>query len=219
VGQPVERRSPLGCPPEPVRCPPEPIRRHSEPIRCHSEPIRCHPEPIRCHSEPIRCRPEPIRCHSERSEESRSAAQGRLREGSAFAVTRVAREQVAELIGAHSMDVIFTSCATEAIEVYSRQLTVKAFSIRTVSCQPWTVNSSPRATSSPRRSNILRCSATAWRWKSKAKIHHRAHRGHREQLPSLPPCSPCPLWWMALRVANGSPTCRLTARDWLFRFN
>ncbi len=32
--------------------------------------------------------------------------------GSAFAVTRTAREQVAELIGAHSMDVIFTSCAT-----------------------------------------------------------------------------------------------------------
>jgi cysteine desulfurase len=69
-------------------------------------------------------------------------------------VIATAREQVAELIGAHSMDVIFTSCATEAIKVYSRQLAVKAFSILTVSCQLWTVNSSPRATSSPRRSNI-----------------------------------------------------------------
>jgi cysteine desulfurase len=29
-------------------------------------------------------------------------------------VTRTAREQVAELIGAHSMDVILTSCATES---------------------------------------------------------------------------------------------------------
>ena len=28
------------------------------------------------------CHPEPVRCHSERSEESRSAAQGKLREGS-----------------------------------------------------------------------------------------------------------------------------------------
>ena len=51
VGQPVERRSPLGC------------------------------------------HPEPLRCHSERSEESRSAAQGKLREGSAFAVTRLARKR------------------------------------------------------------------------------------------------------------------------------
>jgi len=29
-------------------------------------------------------------------------------------VTRIARERVAELVGAHSMDVIFTSCATES---------------------------------------------------------------------------------------------------------
>jgi hypothetical protein len=28
------------------------------------------------------CHPEPVRCHSERSEESRSAAQSKLREGS-----------------------------------------------------------------------------------------------------------------------------------------
>ena len=32
------------------------------------------------------------------------------------------------------MDVIFTSCATEAIEVYSQQLAVKAFSIFAVNC-------------------------------------------------------------------------------------
>jgi cysteine sulfinate desulfinase/cysteine desulfurase-like protein len=51
----------------------------------------------------------------------------RASEGSAFAVIETARGQVAELIGAHSMDVIFTSCATEATEVYSRQLTVRAF--------------------------------------------------------------------------------------------
>jgi cysteine sulfinate desulfinase/cysteine desulfurase-like protein len=55
-------------------------------------------------------------------------------------VTWTAREQVAELIGAHSMDVIFTSCATEAIEAYSRQLAVKAFSILAVNCELWTVN-------------------------------------------------------------------------------
>ena len=53
-------------------------------------------------------------------------------------VVETAREQVAELIGAQPMDVIFTSCATEAIEVYSRQLTVKAFSILTVNCKLWT---------------------------------------------------------------------------------
>jgi hypothetical protein len=118
-------------------------------------PPSCHPEPTRCHSAPIRCPPEPVRCHSERSEESRSAAQRKLREGSAFALTRIAREQVAELIGAHSMEVIFTSCATEAIEVCSRQLAVKAFSILTVNCKLWTVNSSPRGTSSRLRWNIL----------------------------------------------------------------
>jgi cysteine desulfurase len=50
-------------------------------------------------------------------------------------VIETAREQVAELIGAHPMDVIFTSCATEAVEVCSRQLTVKAFSILTVNCK------------------------------------------------------------------------------------
>jgi cysteine desulfurase len=61
-------------------------------------------------------------------------------------VIATAREQVAELIGAHSMDVIFTSCATEAVEVYSRQLTVKAFSTLAVNCKLWTVNSSPCAT-------------------------------------------------------------------------
>ena len=35
-------------------------------------------------------------------------------EGSGFALIETAREQVAELIGAHPMDVIFTSCATES---------------------------------------------------------------------------------------------------------
>jgi len=72
-------------------------------------------------------------------------------------VIETAREQVGELIGAHPMDVIFTSCATEAIEVYSRQLTVKAFSILTVNCKLWTVNSSPCGTSLHPRWNILRC--------------------------------------------------------------
>jgi hypothetical protein len=72
-------------------------------------------------------------------------------------VIETARAQVAELIGAHSMDVIFTSCATEAIEVYSRQLTVKAFSILTVNGKLWTVNSSPCGTSSRPASNIPRC--------------------------------------------------------------
>ena len=52
-----------------------------------------------------------------------------------------AREQVAELIGAHPMDVVFTSCATEAIEVYGRQSTVKAFWILTLNRKLWTVNS------------------------------------------------------------------------------
>ena len=37
--------------------------------------LRCHPEPLACHS-------EPLACHSERSEESRSAAQAKLREES-----------------------------------------------------------------------------------------------------------------------------------------
>jgi hypothetical protein len=55
-------------------------------------------------------------------------------------VIETAREQVAELIGAHPMDVIFTSCATEAIEVYGGQLTAKAFSVLTVNCKLWTVN-------------------------------------------------------------------------------
>jgi hypothetical protein len=35
-----------------------------------------------CHLAPVGCHPEPVRCHSERSEESSSAAQGKLREGS-----------------------------------------------------------------------------------------------------------------------------------------
>jgi hypothetical protein len=37
---------------------------------------------LRCHPELFACRPEPFACHSERSEESRSAAQGKLREAS-----------------------------------------------------------------------------------------------------------------------------------------
>jgi hypothetical protein len=35
-----------------------------------------------CGKTPPSCHPEPVRCHSEHSEESRSAAQGKLREGS-----------------------------------------------------------------------------------------------------------------------------------------
>ena len=38
------------------------------------------------------------------------------------------------------------SSATEAIEVFSRQLTVETFSILTVNCRPWTANSSPCST-------------------------------------------------------------------------
>ena len=70
-------------------------------------------------------------------------------------VIETAREQVAELIGAQSRDVIFTSCTTEAVEVYSRQLTVKAFSILTMNCILWTVNSSPCGTPSSPASSIL----------------------------------------------------------------
>jgi cysteine desulfurase len=66
-----------------------------------------------------------------------------------------AREQVAELIGAHAMDVMLTSCATEAIEVYRRQLTLEASSILAVNCKLWTVNSSPCGTSSPLMSSIF----------------------------------------------------------------
>ena len=44
-------------------------------------------------------------------------------------------------------------CATEAIEVYSRQLTFETFSIFTVNCRPWTANSSPcRTRGAPFRS-------------------------------------------------------------------
>jgi hypothetical protein len=56
------------------------------------------------------------------------------------------------------MDVIFTSCATEAIEVYSRQLTVKALSILAVNCKLWTVNSLPKrhiVTSQVEHSSVL----------------------------------------------------------------
>ena len=58
-------------------------------------------------------------------------------------MTRIAPEQVADLIGAHSMDVMSTSCATEAMEVYSRQLTVKAFSISPMNYKLWTMNCVP----------------------------------------------------------------------------
>jgi len=44
-------------------------------------------------------------CHPERSEGSGAKLKS---------VIETAREQVAELIGAHPMDVIFTSCATES---------------------------------------------------------------------------------------------------------
>jgi cysteine desulfurase len=104
-------------------------------------------------------------------------------EGSVFPLIQTAREQVAELIGAHSLDIIFTSCATESNNAaIAAALRAKPTKRHIVSSQV-------------EHSSLLNyCMALEKQSQDSPQSTLREQgRGNREQLTNFPPCSSRPL--------------------------